>query len=851
MKVLFNYTIKSLQHNKKRTLFTFLGIILSGSLLFGVGFYISTYYQILIKKAISNNGSHHIEYRGINLEKIKTLKKDNEVKRILINTINNYESLVKEETDPLHYMEITSLNINYKDFFKIEGHSPTKEKEIILPSYLKKNYQYKLGDTVSFKNKEKVVRFTIVGFFEFKEKESLSYYKRQLGDKGYTFFNPQKEHFFNAFVTLNSPKYGFEKLMVLTNKIGLDFPDLNFSNRTSDVIINKDLLTLYGQIREAGDYAILVLSAILIIVVLSLISLLIIYNSFTISIMERKQELGRLTSIGATPWQIIKTIFLEVGLISLISIPLSFIIGLINTLFSITIVNIILKDIISFPFVISLHPFFTLLALTGLLFSIFMASLIPAMEASEISPLENIRLNKDFKSKKIKPNRLILKLFKIEGFLAFRNIKKDKRKYRTTIISLVISMVLFILCATYLKVNLVNNYYYHYQPNYDVYIKVIGEKQQEIIKQIKEIKKTIEYQKQELFIEEINDKFINKDYLKIINELKIPKQKLIEVYTLNNETYQEYIKEIGLKKEQPILINYDSFSTFDEIKQKEIIYEGKVYQESKDLTFKFCNYKDFINLEEIINCYYEIKKPFFTTFKPFGKNNNSPSLIVNQKLYKQLFKDKSSFYKNENDDFGTVLEFKIKHPKKFHINFRQILKRVSNNYFDLMGEDYSSVNLVGKLEYDNYKLENHKNKMTILAFKFIVYSLSAFITLIGIISFISTTETSLNLRKRDFALLHSLGQQPKSFKKMIFWETLFIGVKAMIYGLIISLGLIHIIIKIASLSYGINQITIPFPTIPLLICLLLNLLVIFLTIKYAFSKIHNKNIIETIKKDNI
>ena len=184
MQVLFNFTLKSLFNNKKRTFFTFLGIVLASSLLFGVGLAISTYYKALINETIRNNGSHHIEYRNIKTDKLKIIEKDNEVKKIVVKQTEIYELIDNKDV----ILEITSLNINYNEFFNlIEGQFPKNNNELIIPFNMLKTYKVNLGETIILNNDQGPKEFKIVGVFKLKSNHDYLY---------------NQVHFNNQFVTM-------------------------------------------------------------------------------------------------------------------------------------------------------------------------------------------------------------------------------------------------------------------------------------------------------------------------------------------------------------------------------------------------------------------------------------------------------------------------------------------------------------------------------------------------------------------------------------------------------------------------------------------------------------------------
>ncbi len=835
---LVNYTIKNLRKNKKRTLITLIGIMLSSSLLLGVGLLVSTYRDNLIKETIKENGSHHIEYREINNDQLKFLKKREEIKEFYIKLREKTGNFIKNKKTV--NINVISTNQNYKELINlIQGKEPTNKKEVLVSLNFTRHFNLKVNDFITIINdNNEEIKYKITGLY--KNENDNEYNIIEEDFTFYTFFKRDDKKKSDVFITLKNPKNSFLKLKALTQELGLPFPNLDQFNSNEQVTVNTSLLALYGQISDAGVYAVLFLLTLLTLTILGIICILIIYNSFAISVMERKKQLGILKSLGANPSQILSTVFLEASLISLIAIPLGLLISFINTYLTLTILNKLLQDIITTPLKVSCYPSLLLLSFLFIILVIFLSAFFPAMRAKEVSPIEAIKQNKDLKVKKIKNNKLISKLFKIEGVMAYKNIKRQKKRYRITVVSLIISTVLFILTGTYLKTAFKRvDDVFLYEQNYDAFINIPeGKEQKEIISKIKklpDIKKYFEYKSQFIYIELLSDKFLNE---KIPHEGKISylqQGPIMRIVTLEKDTFQKYKKEIGLKKDQPILINYGKFLKLDKVKLKiETLYEGKLYKEDKNLAIKFCHYNNEIEFEEKGKCYYQLNNFYFTTHL-FPNPEFSHVIIVKEKVYNYLHDHKIINPFLTKFDYHINLNLTLKKANRFD----QELKIIFNQYPHL------------KFQYQNYKLETHQQRMIKLAIVFALYSFNFFIILIGVTSIINTINTSLNLRKRELAILRSIGQPPKSFKKMITLESLFIGIKALIYGLFITMGLIYLIVKISSLSYGNKKIIIPLPITAIIISFTINFLTFYLTMRYTTSKLKTTNIIETIKQDII
>lgn len=837
MKGLTSFTIKNLKQNKKRTIVTFIGIMLTSSLLFGVGLFISTYRDNLIKEIIRESGSHHIEYQNLDSSKLEILKSDHDVKKVVIETIDMVGILEKD--DKTIQTKVISIDEDYSLLFNlIEGTTPQNKKEIILPLHFIRFLKIEINDTITIYNEAEKIEYKVVGIYSTDE----DYDRIYTNDITiYTKYLMEKDEMVNAYITLENPKGAFSKLQALTNEIGLIFPNLDRSNANEQVVVNTSLLAFYGQISDNGVYAVLFLSTLLILAVLGLVCILIIYNSFSISVMERKKQLGILASLGASPIQILKSVFIEAGIISLFAIPFGFMVGLINVSLGLLVINKLLEDIIIITFTFSIYPFFIGLAFLFILLVIFFSALFPAMRAREVSPLEAIKLNKDLKMKKERKirNKLIFKLFKLDGLIAYKNVKRQSQKYRITIVSLVVSIVLFVVSATFINgIIFETGKVLDDETNYDASVHISYDNDQakavELFKKIKEVKKVIEYKSQYVYSEIIEDKYYNKKYLERNNRESNTMFPFIRIVLLNNTDYQNYKKKIKLTNDQPILVNYGSYSIFDETNEKANNYKGQIYQEDKNLTFNLCNYKDEMEFKEVEDCYYQLKDLYFTNQSPFF-NDSFAFIVVNQDTYNYISENKKANELLEKYDKQVILEFMIKKAKNFDKEVKKIIKQ--NPYLEF--------------DYWNPKLENHQRKMVYTTIMFILYSLNIFILLIGITSVINTVNTNINLRKQELAILRSAGQSFKSFNKMIMIESLFISLKALFYGLSISVFILYLIQKITSLSYGNNKIIIPIPITTIIICLVINITIVFLTMKYATNKLKSENIIDVIKKEII
>ena len=179
-------------------------------------------------------------------------------------------------------------------------------------------------------------------------------------------------------------------------------------------------------------------------------SALVIYNAFAISIGERKKQFGMFASVGATSAQIRRIVLIEAGVIAAIGIPL----GILGAIAGVGILLKLTQGIVSqliidaeqgMPLVVS--PLVIGLTVLFSAATILLSAWIPARRASRVSPIDAIRQSGEIQEGKplnLRTSPLIRRVFGFEGELALKSLKRDRKRYRTTVLSLMISIILFV-----------------------------------------------------------------------------------------------------------------------------------------------------------------------------------------------------------------------------------------------------------------------------------------------------------------------------------------------------------------------------------------------------------------------
>lgn len=848
MSILNDLTIKNLKLNKKRTIVTIVGIILSTALMVGIGLLFSSFQDYMIRETISYNGKYEAEYGDVSLDKLNSIdKKDFSYFYQKAIGFSKFDSA--NEYKP--YLYISSVNKEYfNELHLISGRFAENDSELVISNHINTNggASYKIGDIITLKYGERVVEgvntltnneyyeeetlnivgektYTIVGIVEISNFEDYS----ASGYSTFTLDMNDKDGTANVFVMFNNKKKIIKQSEDLAKKLG-------YNNAIS---YNSTLLALYGE----STYGNIMKSMItMIVIMLSLVSIgciVVIYNSFAISVMERKKEFGLLSSIGATKKQLSYTVFFEALIEGIIGIILGICGAYIGIGTVILIINNLIGDILVLKLNLVTNIVFIIIPVIFMILVIFISALVPSRRAAKVSPIEAIRQNDDIKinKKKIKTGKLVNKLFGIEGEIALKNIKRNKKKYRVTIVSLFISIVLFISFSSYMNYTIDTASSVMGEVPYDYQISYFGDdndidaldKISEIIKS-NDVKEYVSYSASNLSI--IGNYIYSDEYLDFyksaygddgIKALTNLKYQYISIYILDDISYNKYKELIGLDKDSVILLN--KFKGVSYGNNKRVNYDIPVINNG-DINIKICNFDD--NDEDVDTTKYCNKKidNIFITNKSFDlieefSYMSDFKLIVNKKLYDNI------------SDSGT------------HYTQYNIISDNTDNIDKLTKEldKYDNVN------YTNVKESMKQANNMILVVKILMYGFIGLITLIGVTSVFNTISTSMALRKREFAVLRSIGLTRKGFNKILFFESLFFGLKSLIYAIPVSLGVTIIIHYALADMMSINSIVIPWKAI--IISIVSVFVIVLLTMMYSTSKIKKHNIIEQIREENI
>ena len=822
MNIVNTLTKKHMKKNKKRTMVTLFGIMISVAMFTAVTTFGTSFMSMMQLNYNSMHGDWHVRYKSLNEDNVSFLKQQENT----IKVIPKYH-LQTMTLEPL-VGEPFSLSINtldqsgFKEMITLsEGRYPTDDTEIILHrNYLRwYDFEADIGNTITLKSDEEIREYTIVGLAEntFTNSQGLE----GLEVFTYTTMNT---------VTNSQSLYGYVTLQPVTNAIYEHSESLaKEMGITTDSIVYSGNLIYYGVTTNTNLLSSMTTISLIIMTIIVIGSILLIHNAFSISLSERSKHLGMLASIGATKRQLRHSVFYEGFILGLFSIPIGLVLGVGGMAVTFYAINPILENnfnLIGIPLTVS----FTGIAIATIfaIFTIFISTYIPAKRAERISPVDAIRASHDIKISKrdVKASKLTKKLFGFEGTLALKNIKRNKKRYYVTVISLIVSVILFLS---------VSGFTYYFQEafnmsqetiNYDAYAH-FSTYNDEIANQLLHVENASSVA---LVIEHYLDFNVS---LELINP---------DVITHLEAMYSE-----GIFEDNEYLINL-KIKTYDNNYLEQYYKEHKIEPGSI-----------IINKTNVI--------PLNRSFKELPLLKDAPNSLSFP--YKVL-NDTTGIMEDRNLTFNNIVytnDLPIGASQPYSDNFLEVIipedmnhnlaenpgytmyyQSTDSNALDNEINEIITKNNSEYIFYHNIHTELQMTNQLLLIVNVFAYGFITLISLISIANIFNTMTTSVSLRTKEFAMLKSIGMTPKSFQRMIYFESVFYGINTLLVGVPISILIMY------SMYFSLNNVFSTGFSIPLLniaIAIIAVFTIVGSTLLFSTNKIRKQNIIDGLRTDNI
>lgn len=867
MNILNKVTLQSLKKNKTRTIVTIIGIILSSAMLCAVTTFTVSFQNYLIQNAIYTNGDWHGSEVDTAFSTYESITNSGEISSAVYMQQLGYAALenCSNEFKPYIYLLGASENADkVLPFHIIAGRYPTSSDEILLPEHLSGNggISYRLGDTLTLELGNRTLdgytlgqynpcyiyengiavsngetlelcetrTYTVTGFYErptFEERTAPGYTAITLADSETT-----GDYLYEIYFKMKnvSELYSFVARNEITGTI------------------NTDLLLYSGISKYRGISIMLYGLAAIVTVLIVFGSISLIYNAFSISVSERTKQFGLLSSIGATKRQLRRTVLFEAIAVSIIGIPIGIISGIAGI--GITLFFVGSKfTALGFPTAMKLSVSVSsvIIATAVSLITVLFSAMIPSKRATSVSAVEAIRLNPDIRSREVKTSKLTYLLFGLPGVLASKNYKRSKKKYRATVISLFMSIVLFVSASAFTDYLtemasdgfLTNEYDLIYSTKDEAFSSLSKDELLQLLKEDSNLTDAT-YAYSYVFRADMDNRYYSKTALERIdalspyaNESKDSSAINISLCFVSDDAFKSLLKQYGLNEDEymnpanPTAISIDRCRYFDYKEQKYIVLDILASDDGCEATISALRKSSGVPEEKVYETL-TIKSgctirswPFFTT-----SMSNGLTFVYPESLMPFVHPDAdTSFYDLE------YMFVSDKHSESYN-TLKQIL--AANGFATDTLEDYSSY------------VESDKNFVIII--KVFSYGFIVLISLIAAANVFNTISTNIALRRREFAMLKSVGMTAKDFNKMMNFECLLYGSRALLYGIPVSIGITYLIYLTISTGYA-AEARLPLSAIG--IAVLSVFIVVFITMLYSMSKIKKDNPIDALKNENI
>lgn len=949
MNLMKTLTLKNLKLNRKRTIVTIVGIILATALLSALVTLVSSFQYSMIEYQKQKGGDFHVKFSNVKMSELSEFKNNRNIESTFETMGMGFAKLdgCKNEDKPYAYVMATDEAGFERGCFKlIEGRMAKNEDEIVIPRHLKTNgrIDIKVGDEITLdvgkrydSNTESVIsensayeheaetltdtvtkHYKVVGIME-----RPGYGMEDYSAAGYTFVtysdelaaidNGTKSEASEADTTLTVYSRYTQKALrnkdaVTADIIGVDeklFAKANNSsvemsaeesdrflkemeNAKYDIYINGFLISYECVFPIDGTFKALFTVAAVVALIIILTSVYCIKNSFNISITEKIRQYGMLASVGATRRQIKSSVKTEAAMLGVVGIPVGTMSGILASLILVKVVNALSAGWLNFA--LSFHTSLPALILAVILSiaTIYFSATGSARRAAKVTPLEAIRNTKEIKikSSKLKTPAMIGRIWGIGGVISYKNIKRNNKKYRTTVTSIVICSVTFIVISYFMSMAFSVVGMSYASVDYNIGINMSCKKDLDIEK-LSELLSGIEGAKDYLvgagYDFDVSKPEYTKEYGEYCGQLyddseDVSQEFLITV--LDDKSYNKYASDAGIKNANTgaILVNKGTFDVYNEKSSKYVKEEMELYKYKAGDTIE-CGYNVYDDAssddnaaegdtesstddnnavegdtesstednsgyvdEETINN--GVRKTVDVTIAgvtdkaPIGYKgcSNTTHLFMNQKGFESLWADGksgnelkpgnatySAYVVAENaDEYQDTLEKETEENPEYS----QISFYVSNM---------------------DKQMRDEKSLFTLLGV--FAYGLIVVIALIGITNIINTLSTGMELRSREFATLRSIGMTDKQFAGMVRLESVFISVKALVIG--VPLGILISYLLCVMMNRMDDAIIYEPPYKAIILCIVVVIMLIYAIMKLSMTKLRHNNIIETIKNENL
>lgn len=869
MNIFQKLTVKQLIKNRTRTLVTIVGIVLSASMICAVTTFASSLQRMLLNRAIDEYGDYYGSSENVPAEIAGKMETDKRISRIVEGQELGYAFLEKGVNEYKPYLYLLGVDDEFAKVMSvhlISGRLPQAQGEILIPQHVALNggVQFELGQVITLAvgrrtgidgeqlfqqtalqcdEKEQSLEtiedsremsFTVVGFYE---RPGFEPYIAP----GYTALTVKSgenagSHYSVYFKTKNP-----ERLMEVQEDYELQLKKNTSVLRFSGVLGDTE----FGQM--IYGFAMVVIGIIM------FGSIALIYNAFAISVSERTRQYGLLSSLGATRRQLKKSVLFEAAVVGVIGVP----VGIAAGIAGIGVTLYLLRDKLQemFGLAVELKLYVSWLSVVAAVLvsavTILLSAWIPAKRATRITPMEAIRQSSDIRIRpgEVRVSPLVSRLFKVEGMIGAKYFRRDRKRYRATILSLMMSVFLFI-SASALIMYLTDSVEGRMagQGDFDLSVSAYDdaweldrmESEKARMEQVTGVEKVGYFLSGSTDQMAITPEIVSEEYIRYIEQaggtnfdvLQSPDEievSGIGVYFLSEQEYLEYAKQQGIDVEKlltgevPLAIGYSKRTGYLESTKQYVRYQ----------ILKEASPENPVEVEKLE--------------WQWREQDDDGKYVPAGKLYVGMNADELPFCLSA--DWPVMLIYPISVYEKLETmpedSYVLVNYRIVSSDHRATKEALDKRNTEGYNIYD-YAADIEEDRSMVTVVNVFAYGFILLISLIAVTNVFNTISTNVALRSREFAVLKSMGMDNRGLQRMMNYECVLYGMRSLAMGLPLSIAMTWLIFRVTNIGYQ-SEFYLPWRAIGFAVfCVFF---VVFVSMLYAMNKIRHENPIDALKSE--
>ncbi len=826
--IFLDSTTRTLLKNKTRAIATLIGVVISISMITAVMFAAASFHNFMKNIVREDRGSWSIAIEDMG----KDIKEEIDEKEIEYGSIEGvaYGVLDGSANPQKPFLFLANMDKEMEtlsEFKLLKGRMPKTENEIVLPKHLSSNggIDYDIGENIYI---DLGIRVDIEEGYELSQYDSYNTRSEMFvknSEKSFKVVGISERLVVEPYMSAGYTAIVKDQFHISDSKMTF-FKESDYTQVKSildkhygghkNIFYNEPLLSINGSMEGENRRGFIFTFTATFLLLISIGACMLMYNTFITSVRERKRQYEIFASVGATESQLRRMTLYEGGFLAVVGIPIGMLLG--GTLIYVALIligdnlaeAITLTSNYTISFYVSSEMILLVLLMSAILVQI--SVMFPAYRAGKTNSIKNQASdyrNMETENKTFESREIIIKIFGIEGMLAGKNFKRNKKQYRVSIVSLAMSIILFIMASSviiYAKGGI--DAIIGDESGYDISYR--GNDKTEVETAYKELSRVDGITKSTsiyatIFTTQIDSAMIE-----------------YNVFIIDDETFRGYIEEDGntdniyFDSEKPVAVGVSSISTYNahsgRMEQREIFKKGaKPYILNGRV--------DGIDREVVIHEYIEDMP------KEIVSGIGLPTVIFSQSAAKKWVVGLS-----EKAFIGKAL-FRSTNAEQSYEAMKDLCKK----------------NAIIEDRLENTKEIREEANSMLMIIRTFSYVFVILIAIVSITNAFNTVSAIIEMRKIELTTLLALGMGPRVFKRMIYYECLLIGGKTLLYAMPLALFGVFIIFKLVAANIIMGYVL---PIKSIVISLICVIMVVFAIMIYIVRKVKEKSPAEVLKKNN-